>query len=73
MEELARELEAAGTRVLRLGDPPAPTCPIQATCAEPLSALPAAVRAQQLALALARRRGLDPDSPPGLRKVTLTR
>jgi RND superfamily putative drug exporter len=36
-------------------------------------ALPAAVRAQQLALAVARRRGRDPDSPPGLRKVTPTR
>jgi hypothetical protein len=32
----------------------------------------AVVRAQQLALALARRRGLDPDSPEGLSKVTIT-
>jgi fructoselysine-6-P-deglycase FrlB-like protein len=30
------------------------------------------VRAQQLALALARRRELDPDEPPRLRKVTPT-
>ena len=29
--------------------------------------------AVNLALALARRRGVDPDSPPGLRKVTPTR
>jgi fructoselysine-6-P-deglycase FrlB-like protein len=34
--------------------------------------LPASVRAQQLALALALRRGLDPDRPPGLRKITAT-
>jgi glucosamine--fructose-6-phosphate aminotransferase (isomerizing) len=33
---------------------------------------PATVRAQQLALALARRRGVDPDHPPGLAKVTPT-
>ena len=32
----------------------------------------AVVRAQQLALALALRRGVDPDAPPGLRKVTPT-
>jgi glutamine---fructose-6-phosphate transaminase (isomerizing) len=35
--------------------------------------IPAAVRAQQLALALARRRGVDPDTPAGLEKVTPTR
>jgi glucosamine--fructose-6-phosphate aminotransferase (isomerizing) len=38
----------------------------------PLLALAAAVRAQQLALALAERRHLDPDHPPGLTKVTRT-
>ncbi len=38
---------------------------------EPLAAVPAAVRAQQLALETARRRGLDPDQPPRIRKVTL--
>jgi glucosamine--fructose-6-phosphate aminotransferase (isomerizing) len=32
----------------------------------------ATVRAQQLALATARRLGLDPDRPEGLNKVTLT-
>jgi fructoselysine-6-P-deglycase FrlB-like protein len=30
------------------------------------------VRAQQLSLALARARGLDPDAPAGLSKVTAT-
>jgi glucosamine--fructose-6-phosphate aminotransferase (isomerizing) len=32
----------------------------------------AVVRGQQVAAALARRRGLDPDNPAGLSKVTLT-
>ena len=32
----------------------------------------AVVRAQQLALALARRLGRDPDQPAGLNKVTAT-
>lgn len=39
---------------------------------EPLLAVAAAVRAQQLALALAGRRHIDPDHPPGLTKVTRT-
>ena len=39
---------------------------------EPLAAIVAAVRAQQVALALARLRGLDPDAPRGLSKVTPT-
>ena len=38
-----------------------------------LAPLVATVRGQQLARALARARGLDPDSPPGLSKVTRTR
>jgi glucosamine--fructose-6-phosphate aminotransferase (isomerizing) len=37
-----------------------------------LAAIPAVVRGQQLALALAERRGLDPDAPFGLSKVTPT-
>ena len=40
--------------------------------AEALGTIPLAVRGQQLAHALARRRGLDPDNPEGLRKVTPT-
>jgi fructoselysine-6-P-deglycase FrlB-like protein len=39
---------------------------------DPLLAVAAAVRAQQLALALAERRHLDPDHPPGLTKVICT-
>jgi glutamine---fructose-6-phosphate transaminase (isomerizing) len=73
VEELAGELESRGTPVLRLADRPGADLPYGSGLAEPLRALPAAVRAQQLALALARARELDPDSPPGLHKVTPTR
>jgi glutamine---fructose-6-phosphate transaminase (isomerizing) len=72
VEELAAELERSGTPVLRLADRPDADLPYPGGLAEPLCALPAAVRAQQLALAVARLRGLDPDEPPGLRKVTPT-
>ena len=72
VEELAAELERSGTPVLRLADRPDAELPYPGGLAEPLCALPAAVRAQQLALAVARVRGLDPDEPPGLRKVTPT-
>jgi glucosamine--fructose-6-phosphate aminotransferase (isomerizing) len=73
VEELASELESGGAPVLRLADDPRADLPYPGELPEPLRAVPAAVRAQQLALALARRRGIDPDEPPGLRKVTPTR
>jgi glucosamine--fructose-6-phosphate aminotransferase (isomerizing) len=72
VEELAERLERSGTPVLRLADSARATLPYPGGLAEPLSALPATIRAQQLALALALRRGLDPDRPPGLGKVTPT-
>jgi glucosamine--fructose-6-phosphate aminotransferase (isomerizing) len=73
VEELAAALEDGGTPVLRLSDESGSDLPYPSGLAEPLCALPAAVRAQQLALALARRSGIDPDRPPGLAKVTSTR
>jgi glucosamine--fructose-6-phosphate aminotransferase (isomerizing) len=73
VEALAASLEQAGTPVLRLADRSGVPLPYPAGLAEPLAAIPAVVRAQQLALALALRRGVDPDEPPGLRKVTPTR
>jgi glucosamine--fructose-6-phosphate aminotransferase (isomerizing) len=73
VEDLAAELESAGTLVLRLADRPDADLPYPGGLAEPLRALPAAVRSQQLALALARSRNIDPDAPPGLHKVTPTR
>jgi glutamine---fructose-6-phosphate transaminase (isomerizing) len=72
VEELAEQLESGGTRVLRLADSPAAELPYTGGLREPLCTLPATVRAQQLALALALRRGIDPDAPPGLGKVTET-
>jgi len=72
VEDLARRLEDGGTRVLRLADAVGADLPYPGDLSEPLRAIPATVRAQQLALALALRRGLDPDEPPGLAKVTAT-
>jgi glucosamine--fructose-6-phosphate aminotransferase (isomerizing) len=71
-EEVAAALEAEGTPVLRLADRPDASLPYPPGLAEPLATIPAVVRGQQLALALALRRGVDPDEPPGLRKVTPT-
>jgi glucosamine--fructose-6-phosphate aminotransferase (isomerizing) len=70
--ELAEQVAAAGAPVLRMSDEPDASIPFPGGLAEPLAAIPATVRAQQLALALARRRGVDPDRPPGLAKVTRT-
>jgi glutamine---fructose-6-phosphate transaminase (isomerizing) len=70
--ELAEQLATAGAPVLRISDDPDASIPYPGGLAEPPAAIPATVRAQQLALALARRRGVDPDRPPGLAKVTPT-
>jgi len=73
VDELVEQLSAGGTPVLRIADRADADLPYATGLAEPLAALPAVVRAQQLALSLALRRGLDPDAPPGLNKVTATR
>ena len=73
VEELAARIARAGATVLRLCDRPEADLPYPAGLPEPLCALPASVRAQQLALSLALARGVDPDEPPGLRKITETR
>jgi glutamine---fructose-6-phosphate transaminase (isomerizing) len=70
--ELADLLAGRGSEVLRLDAAPGSDLPLPSTLPEPLAVVPAAVRAQQLALALATRRGVDPDNPPGLAKVTPT-
>ena len=71
--ELAARLRHEGSLVLELADRPDAALPLPAGLPEPLMTIPAAVSAQQLALALARRRGIDPDAPAGLAKVTPTR
>lgn len=68
---LAEQL-AGGGPVLSLSDETDASLPFPSGLPEPLAGIPATVRAQQLALALAVRRGVDPDRPPGLAKVTRT-
>ena len=72
MDELIRSLKDKGARVIKVADEDGDV-PLPRAVPEPLALVPAAVRAQQIALELARLRGLDPDSPSGLSKVTLTR
>ncbi len=73
VHELSDRLGREGAVVLELSDREHAALSLPAAPAEPLAAIPAAVRAQQLALAVALRRGADPDSPSGLSKVTPTR
>jgi glucosamine--fructose-6-phosphate aminotransferase (isomerizing) len=70
--DLVTELRGRGARVHEIADRPDADLPIPAGLPEPLAAIVAVVRAQQLSLALARARGLDPDAPVGLSKVTPT-
>jgi glucosamine--fructose-6-phosphate aminotransferase (isomerizing) len=70
--DLADSLESGGTRVLRIADTGGADLFFPRRLPEPLAAIPATVRAQQLALASALARGADPDRPPGLNKVTAT-
>jgi glucosamine--fructose-6-phosphate aminotransferase (isomerizing) len=73
VDDLTARLRGQGTRVLRLAAEAGADLPIPAEPGEPLAAITAVVRAQQLALAVAMRRGADPDAPAGLSKVTPTR
>lgn len=77
MRELAGQLHALGARVVTLTDQDGTRDPLTWSLPlglpEPLTPIPFAVAGQLLALALARRRGLDPDQPRSLQKVTITR
>ena len=64
VRDLVATLEERGVPVGRLALP--------AAVPEALAPIPAVVRAQQLALNLTLARGLDPDAPAGLSKVTET-
>jgi glucosamine--fructose-6-phosphate aminotransferase (isomerizing) len=70
--DLLTVLRARGAAVHEIADRPDAELPIPSGLAEPFGAIVAIVRAQQVALALARLRGLEPDAPRGLSKVTLT-
>lgn len=66
------ELRARGAKARLLGPVPGSYMSWSAEAPEVLAPVLAVVRGHQLALALARTLGLDPDSPPGLNKVTIT-
>jgi glucosamine--fructose-6-phosphate aminotransferase (isomerizing) len=67
---LLRRVRLWGSQTILVDQSATADMPLPPRVPAPLLALPAAVRAQQLALAVALRRGLDPDEPPGLTKVT---
>lgn len=71
VDETADAIRARGGSVHVISDAADADLPI-ARVPEALAAIPATVRAQQLAYALARHRGRDPDAPAGLSKVTAT-
>lgn len=70
MRLLDQDLRRRGARLITVGPWEHSALRITAGLPEELTVFPAAVRAQQIALALARLRGLDPDNPEGLTKVT---
>jgi len=70
--DLARELRDRGADVQLAGPVDGSALPWPAEPPEVAAPVLAVVRAQQVALALARRLGRDPDEPGGLRKVTVT-
>jgi len=72
MARLMETLERRGARVFQVCDWEQADLPVSQGLAEPLLAIRMAVQAQQVARVLALRRGLDPDKPPGLSKVTFT-
>jgi glucosamine--fructose-6-phosphate aminotransferase (isomerizing) len=69
--DLAVELKARHAPVFTIGTGPSVDAAWRAL-GNPAEAILATVRGQQLAHALAAARGVDPDAPAGLNKVTLT-
>ncbi|MGD0370405.1 MAG: SIS domain-containing protein [Candidatus Dormibacteria bacterium] len=70
--ELIEALMRRGAGVQVIGPDRGADCPLPSGVPAGLLPVLAVVRGQQVAAALARRRGLDPDNPAGLSKVTLT-
>ena len=64
--------EKRGAHVLRVSDSVNAHLALPTDVPEPLATIPAAIRAQQVAYELALARGLNPDAPVGLTKVTPT-
>jgi glutamine---fructose-6-phosphate transaminase (isomerizing) len=71
MADLVRDLRGRGAQVFVAAQEPS-DLPLPVAMPEALVPIAAVVRAQQVALALARLRGLDADRPAGLSKVTAT-
>ena len=69
---LVEEMRARQAKVLVVGDGAGADVPLPGEIPEPLAPIVAVVRGQQLAHELAMALGYDPDSPPGLTKVTAT-
>jgi len=69
---LAARLAAEGVPYAVCGSAPGADLPLPAGVAEVTAPILATIRGQQLALASALLRGLDPDAPAGLSKVTAT-
>jgi glucosamine--fructose-6-phosphate aminotransferase (isomerizing) len=72
VQELVATLQERRARTFVVGDVPGADVPVPGDLPEALGPIPAAVQAQLVALWLARHRGLDPDRPSGLSKVTRT-
>jgi glucosamine--fructose-6-phosphate aminotransferase (isomerizing) len=70
---LCAELRARSATVTVISPEPGADLSLPAAVPEALQPVTAAVRGQQIALYAALARNLDPDSPTGLTKVTLTR
>jgi glucosamine--fructose-6-phosphate aminotransferase (isomerizing) len=70
--DVVSELRARGARSRLIGPVPGSDFGWPAGAPEVLAPVLAVARGQQLALALARSLGLDPDAPAGLQKVTTT-
>ncbi|HZJ51067.1 MAG TPA: SIS domain-containing protein, partial [Actinomycetota bacterium] len=73
IDDLTRWLkEERGAHVLRVSDGANADLALPGDLPEALATIPAAIRAQQVAYELALCRGLNPDAPVGLTKVTPT-
>ena len=72
VEELVTDLRSRGGDVQRLATSADAELPVASSLPEALALLPLLVRGQQLARELGLWRGIDPDAPLGLSKVTVT-
>jgi glucosamine--fructose-6-phosphate aminotransferase (isomerizing) len=72
VEEFASAARARGGRVLTIAPGAGADLPLPAELPEGLASIGAIVRAQQLARAVSLQRGINPDTPFGLSKVTET-